>query len=362
MNSHSKSAILSRGQRLDDYKDISKMLSEFDDEQLHLFINQATPLGSGVSGSTSLLSIDGVPVFVKIIPLCDIEKESKNYRSTANLFQLPTFYQYGIGIGSTGFGAWRELEAQAITTNWVLDNESRFFPLMYHWRRLDMQQAHERPPERSQAIDDAVTYWDNSLTIRSRLEAINQASTSLVLFQEYIPQNLNSWLGGQLSQGVDIINSSLTMIESELGTAITKMNSGGLLHFDLHFDNILTDGKHLYFADFGLAISSDFDLSDTETMFYKSHANYDRSRAITQLVDWLITNICKPTVDRNTFISRCASGERVEGVSSVVASIIKEYASVAAAMNDFSQKLEKDKDTPFPDKECGQLFLELDAR
>ncbi|MFI7135214.1 hypothetical protein ACIBQ1_56840 [Nonomuraea sp. NPDC050153] len=34
------------------------------------------------------------------------------------------------------------------------------------------------------------------------------------------------------------------------------MNSRGLLHFDAHFENILTGGQRLYFADYGLAVSA----------------------------------------------------------------------------------------------------------
>ncbi|MFF2503082.1 hypothetical protein ACFVTY_06840 [Streptomyces sp. NPDC058067] len=49
------------------------------------------------------------------------------------------------------------------------------------------------------------------------------------------------------------------------------MNSRGLLHFDAHFQNILTDGRRLYFADFGLALSSRFDLSPSEAGFFERH-------------------------------------------------------------------------------------------
>lgn len=46
------------------------------------------------------------------------------------------------------------------------------------------------------------------------------------------------------------------------------MNTRGLLHFDAHFENILTDGQRLFFADYGLAISSRFELSRDESLAY----------------------------------------------------------------------------------------------
>ena len=54
--------------------------------------------------------------------------------STANLFELPIYYQYG--IGSAGFNAWRELYTHIITTDWVIRNKCPNFPRMYHWRIL----------------------------------------------------------------------------------------------------------------------------------------------------------------------------------------------------------------------------------
>ena len=45
------------------------------------------------------------------------------------------------------------------------------------------------------------------------------------------------------------------------------MRDRGLIHFDAHFDNILTDGHRLYFSDFGLAVSSRFELADDVANF-----------------------------------------------------------------------------------------------
>lgn len=69
-------------------------------------------------------------VFVKRIPLTDLGHE--NPFSARNLYSLPTFYNYG--VGSAGFGAFRELFAHAKTTNWVLAGEIETFPLLSHYR------------------------------------------------------------------------------------------------------------------------------------------------------------------------------------------------------------------------------------
>jgi hypothetical protein len=41
-----------------------------------------------------------------------------------------------MGVGSAGFGAWRELATHIMTTNWVITGESVNYPMMYHRRIL----------------------------------------------------------------------------------------------------------------------------------------------------------------------------------------------------------------------------------
>ena len=54
-----------------------------------------------------LLKIGGSNIFVKKVRLTDIERRTENIMSTANLFDYRLYCQYG--IGSPGFGVWREL-------------------------------------------------------------------------------------------------------------------------------------------------------------------------------------------------------------------------------------------------------------
>jgi hypothetical protein len=153
-------------------------------------------------------------------------------------------------VGAPGFGAWRELAVHTMTTNWVLAAEHEGFPLMYHWRVL----PDSTPlPEELADIERAVAYWGGGSQVRRRIHALQQSSASVTLFVEYIPQNLHQWLGTQVKAGDQTANRACAMVERELAAGISFMNSCGLLHFDAHFENILTDGQRLYFADYGLA-------------------------------------------------------------------------------------------------------------
>ncbi len=63
-------------------------------------------------------------------------------------------------------------------------------------------------------------------------------------------------------------------IDEMLGT-ITFLRDNGIIHFDVHFNNILTDGNILYLTDLGLVLDECFDLSDAERAFFKRHTLYD---------------------------------------------------------------------------------------
>src|SRR6188508_2281772 len=89
---------------------ISASLTARTDDELAAVLRAAPTNAVGVGGGSSVLDIDGVPVFAKRIPITD--RELAHPHSTANLFDLPVYCQYGMfGIGSPGFGAWRELAA-----------------------------------------------------------------------------------------------------------------------------------------------------------------------------------------------------------------------------------------------------------
>ncbi|MER5999710.1 serine/threonine protein phosphatase [Nonomuraea angiospora] len=342
---------MSHGERVSRYSEVASALALHSDRQLGESLEQAQTLGSGIGGTSVLLDIDGVPVFAKRIPLTDLERRAGNVMSTANLFGLPPFCQYG--IGGPSFGAWRELAAGVMTTNWVLAGRSAAFPLLYHWRVLP---GAPPPIDEHADVEALVRYWEGSPAVRDRLHAVAQASAGIVLFQEFIPYNLDSWLATQLTAGQDAAIAASAMVESCLRTDVAFMNGQELMHFDGHFGNILTDGERLYIADLGLATSPRFDLSTQEIEFLARNRTHDIGYALMRLVNWLVTNICGVKVppngipaQRNEYIRACADGADPAGAPPAVAAVIRRYAPVAAAMNDFYWDLYGTRrTTPYP--------------
>jgi hypothetical protein len=262
------------------YATASTALALLSNQKLIGLLGEGVGHDAGIGGTTCTLDVDGVRVFAKKIRLTDIERRPEHWMSTANLFELPLFYQYG--VGSAGFGAWRELATHIMTTNWVLADECANFPLMYHWRVLPRDRQTPTPEELAH-VEHMVTYWDNSHAIRGRLEANLRTSADLVVFLEYWPHRLDHWLSAQIAQG-DRVNEAISMIAKGIEFTTSFMSAHSLIHFDGHFRNILTDGHQLCFSDFGLALCDRFELSAEELAFFARHRQYDLACSMAHLV------------------------------------------------------------------------------
>ncbi|MEV6880174.1 hypothetical protein [Amycolatopsis sp. NPDC051128] len=295
----------------------------------------ARPLGSGIGGTTCLLPVDGENVFVKRVALTDVELA--NPRSTADLSGLPPWYHYG--VGSAGVSAWRELEAHLMTSDWVRTGACENFPLLHHWRVLP---GLPRGPLPRAGLERDVEFWHGDPGVRRRLEALAGSTADLVLFLEHVPRNLAEWL-----------TTDERPVEEELRHLTGFLAEQDVQHFDAHFRNILADGERLYLTDFGLTLSSRFDLSGAEERFLAEHADHDRAYVLTQLVNWAVSRHRKwphPRV-RNDFVRDCAAGR----AGPELPPLVHRYAPLATVVNDFYFALHgESRKTPYPREEIAQ--------
>ena len=168
---HDFHAVGARRARLDRYEMVARSFSQLTGRQLREVVEGAQTLSTGIGGSNALLYVGGLPVFVKRVPLTDLERHPDNVMSTANLFELPLGCQYG--VGSPGFGVWRELTANMMTTSWVLAGRASSFPLMYHWRVLDGTATAGPLADELTDVERTVAYWHGSSGVRRRIDAID---------------------------------------------------------------------------------------------------------------------------------------------------------------------------------------------
>jgi hypothetical protein len=244
------------------YFNLSVQIAQLDNAQLHsLFDNsESSELNTGW-GMNHEIIFGQSQVFVKRLPVTNLEYD--NLFSTKNLYDLPTYCNYG--FGSTGFGVFRELVTHLKTTNWVLEGAIASFPLMYHYRILPF--SGQRANVDRERLKAYVEYWGNSEKAGRYLLDRAIAKYELVLFLEYIPQVLETWLQenpNKLQQPLD-----------ELRTTIDFLRQQGIIHFDAHFQNVLTDGEQIYLTDFGLVLDKSFALTNDEESFFKQNTFYD---------------------------------------------------------------------------------------
>ncbi|PTT86901.1 serine/threonine protein phosphatase [Pelomonas sp. HMWF004] len=356
-------------ERIARFAQLSTELALQSDQQLAQLVDGAEQLASGIGGTTLTFSLAGHQVFAKRLRLTDLELHPAHQMSTANLFGLPTYCQRN--VGSAGFGAWRELAANVMTTGWVLAQQLESFPLMYHWRVLEgasSPAAAPRPVEWTD-VERMTRYWGGSDAMRARLVALADAKFSLMIFLEHVPWTLHAWLERQCGAQPGAMTSALEMVERSLTVDIPLMNSLGLLHGDAHHGNILTDGQRLYFADLGLATSARFALSTDEVTYLHHNVSLDRGYALSKWVNGLVKAFA-PSVDspleRFELVRAAAQGQAMHqlfpGMPSGVAEIVHRHAPIATVINDFYVKLHgEDRRTPYP-RDAVEALLEGAAR
>lgn len=313
---------------------VSASLAARDDDELAALLRRASDGAVGVGGGSSVVDVDGAPVFVKRIPITD--RELAHPHSTANLFGLPTACQYGMHpLAGPGFGAWRELAANLTVTDGVLAGESECFALLHHWRVLP-----GRPPvaDEHRDVDAVVAQFGGDPAVRARFEALADARSSLVLFLEHLPGRLPDWLGDPVARAEDV--------ERNLVEAVAFLRGRELLHLDGHFGNMRADDERIYLVDLGLATSPRFELSEPERSFVARNVDHDADYAVMRLVNWLVTTVCGVPVPaggapvaRNEYVRRWADGHGPRDVPPAVASILDRHAAAAARMNDFCWRL-----------------------
>jgi hypothetical protein len=326
------------------YFKLSSQIAQLDNAQLRsLFDNSESNESSTGWGSNHTIVLGEFKVFVKRVPVTNIEFD--NLFSTRNLYNLPTYCNYG--FGSTGFGVFRELVTHIKTTNWVLSGAIATFPLMYHYRIVPFF-GRRTDVDRSR-LKDYVEYWGNSANAGNYMLDRAIANYELILFLEYIPDILETWL----QENPNKLQKSL----DELRTTITFLRKKGIIHFDAHFRNILTDGKQIYLTDFGLVLDKSFTLTKDEESFFQQNIFYDYGEVLRNLGHLIRSpyNLCSEN-DKRRIIKKYSIKEglkpyelrsilldnieqiHADGVMKLdefyVASIVK-YRSIIALMQDF---------------------------
>ncbi len=353
------------------YFKLSSQIAAVDNAQLRALFDDSQPsLGWGL---THTVVFGQSKVFVKRIPVTNIEYD--NLFSTKNLYDLPTYFNYGLGsagLGVAGLGVFRELVTHIKTTNWVLEGAIATFPLMYHYRIMPF--SGQRINVDRERLKGFVEYWGNSANVGNYMVDRAIANYELVLFLEYIPHVLETWL----HENPNTLEKSL----NEICITINFLRMKGIIHFDAHFRNILTDGDRIYLTDFGLVLDRSFALTKEEEAFFEQNLFYDYGevlRNLRHLMRWYYDE-CS-AIDKSRIMEKydIKLGLQPHEMVSIlldnieliyadrdiqlddfyVASIVK-YRSIMTLMHEFFAQIwgNPQKDTKLPHAELERLLKE----
>jgi hypothetical protein len=337
------------GRRRELYFELSSHIAQIDNTQLCSLLDNSTTQSGW--GRHHTLDMEQSKVFVKRIPVTNIEYD--NLFSTKNLYDLPMYYHYG--VGSAGFGVFRELVTHIKTTNWVLAGAIATFPLMYHYRIIPFSGA--RADVDLERHKSYVEYWDNNANIGRYLLDRAHANYEAVLFLEHIPYTMATWLRENPKK--------IHRVIANLRATITFLRNHGIIHLDAHFFNVLTDGQRFYLTDFGLALDKSFALTRAERLFYRQNTYYDYGQLLWGLGCHLVgmyRNL--PDADKKRLAERMGLSEKArfeEQMSSLLnkfdeshansmmkldrrfVASLRKYRTIILLMNDFYSDLQKNK-------------------
>jgi hypothetical protein len=263
--------------RLETQRKMAELLeARNDDEILELPMENESVSFWSKAGTVRL---DGTPVFVKRVPLTDPEVQSPY--STRNHYDLPDFYHYG--VGSAGFGAYRELAGLKKASALVASGVAPAFPVLYHHRVLHCAAEPWRPWRGQLTQEEYIAYWGSSPAVARCIAGRAAASHELWLFLESFPQVVSDWLP-------DHQEATSSAIE-QLAESAAALRSAGFVHFDAHLGNAVTDGTLIALVDFGLVSALEFEQSPAERMFVARHRHYDLGVIIASCHAWIMAAI-----------------------------------------------------------------------
>jgi hypothetical protein len=244
----------------EDLRRVQGILESLSDDALRRIVDDERSRGAwGWSGTGN---VDGTTVFVKRIPVTDVEVAA--WPSTRNHFDLPMAYQYG--VGSAGFGAAREEHVHRTVTEWVVEGRTDAFPVLHHARLLLRD---DEPWQIPRDRNEYLAMWGGDPAIAAFMDARTAATHDLWLVAEHLPHTLADWLIDHQDRVDDVLDGVFD--------AAALLRENGIAHLDAHFANIVLDagGERFCLSDFGLALSAAAELDADERAFLAAHRHYD---------------------------------------------------------------------------------------
>lgn len=124
----------------------------------------------------------------------------------------------------------------------------------------------------------------------------------------------------------------------QMEKTITFLRQNGIIHFDCHHWNILTDGQKVYLADFGLVLDRNFNLNKREREFFRQNTHYDYGEFLCGLGGYMSRKYRKLTDNQRKSI-RCKYGLEDKNQHHKLSTVLRE--NIVEIYADGTMKLDK---------------------
>ena len=245
------------------------------DNLTKLILSNVVGQGYGVN---SVITINHTKIFIKAIPVT--KTDLSNMYDTSNIHNLPMYYNYG--VGSAGFGCWRELAFHIKASNYVINEQCPNFPILYHYRIIESKQIAAKS-KKYKFEKESFEYWGGNKNIEVYLKERSNTNYFIVLCLEYFPITVYE---------INLIEKTKWYM-SQISTIITFLKKHEVIHFDAHPGNLVTNGKILILTDFGLVLDKSFNLAKPEIAFFNKNTNYDKATLIANISENIFNHVFK---------------------------------------------------------------------
>lgn len=210
-------------------------------------------------GINKIIKVNNKKVFIKGLPLA---RKFVENRTSANLYNLPAYYNYG--YGSAGCNPWRELLLHLKTTKYVSSGELHNFPLLHHYRIVEYDDNYFE----TGLQEKLMKRYHYNKNIKKYLQDRAKSKYKIILFLEYIP-----YVGWKyLQKNASFVKSFYEQSKK----IISFIHKKEFYHNDAHLGNFLIDkNEQIYLTDFGLSLDKSFDLDKGELKFIEYNKKLD---------------------------------------------------------------------------------------
>lgn len=229
-------------------------------------------LGSGAGGAVFMYISNDNKEKIAVKEIKITNREHENFMNTSNLYNIPSKYYRSIGM-IPGINIWREITLLLLFNQLIEQNVCQTLPLTYCMLLCDNTESKHK-----------VSSSIKNTSVQQYIRNMNQSDKSVIILQELYDGTFNDWMFEEhntlewLSMYFQMwytlyilrLNQVVHLDPHENNFLLKKIKTGGYWKYNVGSKTYYVPnyGYILILNDYGLAISTKFDLDKNEKQHY----------------------------------------------------------------------------------------------